>query len=197
MALTFNFASAQTEIDGTTNLRTTTTTTYAAGPITIVTSGAAINQEGVTFNLQATVTPNNAANDGSAFIESSATNRWGVDNVLIDGPNGESVIVTDISIVDFNANGTGYTEAAISNLHFEGITFRGATNTADNPRITVNGASAPGTFDVGQLAQNQYVEFGVEFMNVPGDTFTVGGTEDVTSVTLTNATTAGADSFQV
>ncbi|MDB2385243.1 T9SS type A sorting domain-containing protein [Polaribacter sp.] len=201
MALSFNFASAQTDVDGTTNLRTIGNTTYDPGAITIVSTAdiALTEANGATFKLQATVTPTSTANGTSAFIQSSASgNRWGVDNALIDGNNGESVMVTDITIIDFNANGSGYTESAISNLHFEGITFRGAQGTADNPRVTVDGANA-GTFDLGVIPQNGLVPFGIEYTNAsdPTATYTVGGTDDVTNVTLTTATTTFQNAFQV
>lgn len=195
------FVSAQTEVDGTTNLRTIGDTTYAAGTATIVSTAdiAVTEANGATFKIQATLTPNSTANGASAFIQSSASgNRWGVDNSLIDGNNGESVIVSDITIIDFNANGSGYTESAISNLHFEGITFRAAQGAADNPRITVNGANA-GTTDLGVIPQNGLVPFGIEYTNAsdPTATYTVGGTDDVTSVTLTNATETFQNSFQI
>ena len=201
MALTFNFASAQIEIDGNTNLRTIGNTTYSPGAATIVSTAdiALAEANGATFKLQATLTPTSTANGASAFIVSSASgNRWGIDDSLIDGNNGESVVVTNISIIDFNANGSGYTEAAISNLHFEGITFRAASAVTDNPRITVNGANA-GTTDLGVIPQNGLVPFGVEYTNIsdPADTYTVGGLEDVTSVTLTNATETFQNNFQI
>lgn len=201
MVLSFNFVSAQTEIDGTTNLRTIGNTTYTTGAATIVSTSdiALAEANGATFKLQATLTANSTANGASAFIVSSASgNRWGVDNALIDGNNGESVVVTDISIIDFNANGSGYTESAISNLHFEGITFRAAQGTADNPRITVNGANA-GTTDLGVIPQNGLVPFGIPYTNAsdPTETYTVGGLEDVTSVTLTNATATFQNSYQI
>ena len=193
MVFSFTFASAQVATQYKFNLRIAQSI-YPAGPVTMISDEIAL--EGTTFKIQAIVTPSSTA--GSSFIESNANRRWGVDNSTIDGNLGETAVIDAISIVDFNDNGTGYTVGAISNLHFDAITLRGVNGANDDPRITVDGATNPGTFDLGQAVNTtETITFGVAWENAATTSYTVGGTDDVTSITLTTATTNFQNSYQV
>ncbi|MDO6737748.1 T9SS type A sorting domain-containing protein [Wenyingzhuangia sp. 2_MG-2023] len=177
-------ANAQVATEYTYNLRTASDSTYVAGAITLISDE--ITKEGTTFKIQAIVTPSSTA--GSSYVESNASNRWGVDGATIDANLGESATINAISVVDFNANGTGYLESSISNLHFDGITVRGGDNqSVDNPSITVDGVNS-GTYDIGQtVSTTETITFGVPFVNLAGESFTVGSDNDVTSITMTTA----------
>ncbi|MBU2929870.1 T9SS type A sorting domain-containing protein [Winogradskyella psychrotolerans] len=189
IALGSSFATAQVATDYTSNIRSDASiTTYPDGPAVMVTEE--LTHEGTTFKIQMTVTPGGTATHVGT---TGANRRWGVgdsadvDNTitLFEGDEDESATIDGISVVDFNDNGTGYTVDAISNLHFDAITIRGAQGDADNPSVTVDGTNA-GTFELGTLATTTTTfEFGVEFMNAAGDPFTVGDTDNVSAITLT------------
>lgn len=200
LVLSATFATAQTASDYTYNLRTLASTNYTAGAMNMTSDE--ITQEGTTFKIQVTVTP--TSSNGSAFISSNGNNRWGVGDSdgtnttsTIDGNHGDKAVISSLSIIDFNDNGTGYTVDAISNIHFYGIYIRGGSGTNDNPRVTVDGSNS-GAFDLGQLANTQeFVVFGQEFSNLAGTAFTVGAAGEVTTITLENASTHYLNSFQI
>ncbi len=206
ITLSASFATGQTAIDGVSVLRSLATTDYPDGTANIISNQVVeVTVEGgvkVSFKLQAVVTPTGNA----TFVGTTTQPYWGVGTstnsenpkTTFDGNHNDAATITTISVVDFNANGTGYTESAISNLHFDGITIRGADNhNADSPLITVNGAT-PGPFTLGKLADpNQEIDFGVAFNNLAGDSFTIGGTADVTSITLACATTNWKNIYQI
>ncbi len=176
-------------------------TQYPDGATTFMSSE--LTHAGTTFNLQITVTP---VGSPTFFVGTTGANRrWGIgdsadpDNgpTTIEGHKDEGVTIDGISVVNFNSNGTEYTEDAISDLDFNAITIRSGNGNNDNVRITVDGA-VPGPFDLGQLeTTTTTVEFGVPFSNQEGTSFTVGDVDDVTSISLTNATPNFQNAFQV
>ncbi|MBU3011375.1 T9SS type A sorting domain-containing protein [Polaribacter vadi] len=191
--LGFSQVNAQTATAYPTDLKPIVSTVYATGAITVVSDEIAL--EGTTFKIQATITPASTAVD--PFIESNATSVWGVNNAQFNGQLAESAVINSISIVDFNANGTDYSDSAISNLHFSGISFSGAQGHArDNVGIVVDGANA-GSFETGKTAvSDTTITFGTEYFNAasteagstPGTGITVGSAGDVTSITVNSGT---------
>ncbi|MBU2939196.1 T9SS type A sorting domain-containing protein [Lacinutrix sp. C3R15] len=189
IALGSAFATAQVATDYSANIRSDAAiTAYPDGPANMISEE--LTHEGVTFKIQMTVTP---AGTGTYVGTTGANRRWGIGDsadagnteTLFEGDEDESATISNISIVDFNDNETGYTQGAISNLHFDALTIRGAQGSADNPSITVDGTN-PGTSELGQLsATTTTFEFGVEFSNLAGTTFTVGDPDNVSSITLT------------
>ncbi|MDO6792597.1 T9SS type A sorting domain-containing protein [Tamlana sp. 1_MG-2023] len=181
IALGSTFASAQTAtVYEAPNLRVPTNI-YAPGAITMVSEE--LTHEGTTFKLQVTATPSSSVAD--SYIESNAGLRWGVNGNSQEGDTNETVVYNNITIIDFDDHGTGYTAAAISGLHFVSLGIRAANNNAaDNPRIIVDGSNA-GTFDIGQLtATSTNVLFGDPLTNTAGTVHTVGSVGDVTSVSV-------------
>ena len=199
IALGSTLTSAQVATEYQVNLRTTASTDYAPGTVDIISDG--LTAEGTTFKIQATITPGG----NGTFVGSSAQRRWGIGNsdtdnetTTFDGNYEESAVINAITIVDFNDNGTGYTVAALSELHFDAITIRAANGANDNPRVTVDGATNAGTYDLGQLSgATETVDFGVEFMNAAGTVFTLGDTDTVSSITLANASTNFQNAYQI
>ncbi|MGJ8550753.1 T9SS type A sorting domain-containing protein [Winogradskyella wichelsiae] len=195
IALGSTLTSAQVATEYQVNLRTTASTDYAPGTVDIISDE--LTAEGTTFKIQATITPGG----NGTFVGSSAQRRWGIGNsdtdnetTTFDGNYEESAVINAITIVDFNDNGTGYTVAALSELHFDAITIRAANGANDNPRVTVGGA----TYDLGQLSgATETVIFGVEFMNAAGTAFTLGDTDTVSSITLANASTNFQNAYQI
>jgi hypothetical protein len=193
LALSSTFASAQTATAYPTDLKLIADNVYADGAITVTSDEIAL--EGTTFKIQATITPSSEAAD--PFIQTNADSLWGVNNSQFNGNLVESAVINTLSIVDFNANGTGYTESAISNLHFSGVAFVGAQGHArDNVGITVDGAAA-GDYETGKTAVSETtITFGTEYFNAaateagstPGTGITVGSAGDVTSITLNTGT---------
>ncbi len=160
-----------------------------------------IAAEGVTFKIQVTVTPGGTG----TFVATNANKLIGIgsggaDNnpVILEGDEQESLILSDLTVIDFDPGTTGLDASAISDLHFHSINFRNAQSVADHPLITVNG-DAPGTYDLGDLSVNFRVAFGVEFINnaVMPETFTVGDTSNVTEITLANGTTEPNDVYNL
>jgi hypothetical protein len=175
-------------------------TVYPDGPANFVSGEVAIF--GVTFNVQITLTP---GGDG-VYIGSTATRRSGVGNnasstgtntpSTIEGDENESVTVSSIQIINFNAGTTTYSISDLADLHFESFTIRLANGADDNPRITVNGTN-PGTFDLGQLAGGtEVLPVGVAFTNLAGTSITVGDPDNVTSLEIATATTSASNVFQ-
>lgn len=159
---------------------------------TILVKTDPIQVEGVEFTIQAEIVPSGTS------IVSNANRRWGVDDANLDGANSESVTISNLTVQDFNDNGTGYTAAAISNLRFYSVALFNMHNSSDVPRITVDGANG-GTTDIqGPFTRTQTIVFGTSFDNVadPVVSYTIGG-DDVTSITLAHATTEAANNFQV
>ncbi|MGJ8592751.1 MAG: T9SS type A sorting domain-containing protein [Aquaticitalea sp.] len=199
LALGSSMATAQVATEYQVNLRTLESTDYAPGTVDIISDELTL--EGTTFKIQATITPGG----NGTFVGSSAQRRWGIGNSVtdnetttFDGNYEESATINGITLVDFNANGTGYTAAAISDLHFHALTVRAANGANDNPRITVDGASNSGTFDLGQLVgATETIEFGVAFANLAGTSFTLGDAENVSTITLANATTNFQNAYQI
>ena len=200
IALGSTFVSAQESTEYFENLRSDADITeYPAGAVSLVSEDLTL--EGVTFKIQVTVTPGG----NGTFVGTTGSNRrWGIgsddadnNSSTIDGNYGESVTIDEISVVDFNDNGTGYTIDAISNLHFNAVTLRSVNGDQDNPRITVNGSNS-GTFDLGSTTNTatETIVFGEEVVNVVTPV-TIGTTNDVTSITLANATEHFQNSFQV
>lgn len=187
--LEFNVASAQVATDYTTNVRCDGTITAYPDGAAIMTSDE-LTHEGTTFKIQMIVTPGGTG----TFVGTTGGNRrWGIGDssdagntaTLFEGDEDESATINALSVVDFNDNGTGYTVGAISNLHFDALTIRGAQGSADNPSVTVDGTNA-GTFELGQLSTTTTTfEFGVEFTNLAGTAFTVGDADNVSTITLT------------
>ncbi|MDO6597934.1 T9SS type A sorting domain-containing protein [Oceanihabitans sp. 2_MG-2023] len=186
-----SFVSAQVATEYTTNVRSDATITEYPDGAAIMVSDE-LTHEGTTFKIQMTVTPGGS---GTFVGATGANRRWGIGNSndddssnnssLFEGDEGESAIIDGISIVDFDANGTGYDVGAISNLHFDALTIRGAQGNADNPSITVDVAPV-GPFELGTLSTTTTTfEFGVEFSNLGGDLFTIGDTDNVNSIALT------------
>jgi len=203
LTLSSAFVSAQVAKDTIVSARTLAAgTTYESGAINLIT--ADLNHEGVSFKIQFTVTPNSTANGADANIASNNNNRWGVDDDRFDGELGESAVLSGLTIIDFNDNGTGYTSDAISNLHFNGIQIFAASNRAeDNPTIQVDGANS-GTFEIGQTTDNStIITFGTEYFNQAavdagtinaGEGITVGSAGDVSTITL--STGSGTPTFR-
>lgn len=194
-----SFASAQTATEYFENLRSDATITeYPNGAIELTSDQLTI--EGVTFNVQATITP---GGNGTFVGTTGGNRRWGIGSAVaennsatIDGNYEELAVIDNISIVNFAANGTGYTESAFSNLHFDGITLRGVNGAFDDARIIVDGTN-PGTTDIGTTTNTtETITFGVEFQNITTPV-TIGDTDAVTSITLANATTDFRNSYQV
>jgi len=156
--------------------------------------------EGTSFKIQAVVTPSSdVVSPAVPSIVSNASDRWGVDDASFDGHLAESAVINSISIVDFNANGTGYTASAISEMYFKSITIRGANgHNLDSPKITVNGTTNPGEFIIGKTnITTETISFGVSYTNSVPATMTVGGINDVTSITLANTNSSFRDSWQI
>lgn len=199
----FTQVNAQTETEYATSIRPDATIlTYPNGAANFI-SGE-ITHEGATFKLQLTATP--SGND-NAFIGNATNRRFGVGDSTdaTNTPNflnsdfGDVITFNTLEVIDFNDNGTGYTEAAISKLNFRAITIRSGHGAADNASITVDGATNAGTFELGQLATiNEVLEFGVEYTNQASTPFTIGSQEgDITTVTATNGATDGVSNFQL
>ncbi|WP_405563306.1 T9SS type A sorting domain-containing protein [Polaribacter sp. Asnod6-C07] len=199
----FTKANAQTETEYATSIRPDATIlTYPNGAANFISDE--ITKEGVTFKLQLTATPSGNEN---AFIGNATNRRFGVGNStdetnpanLLNSEFGDMITFNTLEVIDFNDNGTGYTEAAISKLNFKAITIRGGHGAADNASLTVDGATNAGTFELGQLATvNEVLEFGVEYTNQASTPFTIGSQEgDITTVTATNGATDGVSNFQL
>ena len=165
----------------------------------VITSGE-IAIEGVTFKIRASVTLG-----GNATEMNSNGDVWGVGEAgetnrsdVFEGDEEESATINSLTIINFVAGGTGYTENNISNLHFHSMNFRNAKHATDMPTITVNGTN-PGTDNLGKLTQSFNVIFGVEFDNKAASaaTFTVGDDSNVTSITIENGSVDSADVFNV
>uniref|UniRef100_UPI004048BE4E T9SS type A sorting domain-containing protein n=1 Tax=Mariniflexile sp. TaxID=1979402 RepID=UPI004048BE4E len=201
MALSFTFASAQVvTVYEDAVLDPPADTVFPAGPIQLTSSEIAI--EGVTFKIQVTATPGGNA----TFFQSNAnmilgTGTGGInDNPnTFEGDEGESATINGLTVVDFNPGTTSYTVDAISDLHFHSINFRNAQHSTDQPLITVNGNGPNGPHNLGDLASNYQVTFGVEFTNNdivnPPATFTVGDDSTVTEITLANGSTEANDVY--
>jgi hypothetical protein len=165
------------------------------GSVTMVSDEFTV--EGTTFKIQALVTPSSLL--ATPSIVSNTNDRWGVDNATFDGHLAESAVINSLSIVDFNDNGTGYTASAISAFYFKAIIIRGADGQAlDSPKITVDGTTNPGVFEIGKTNNtNETISFGVPYTNSVPETITVGGTTDVTSITLATTNNSFRNSWQI
>ncbi|MGJ8762175.1 MAG: T9SS type A sorting domain-containing protein [Polaribacter sp.] len=201
MALSFANANAQTTVSKTGNIRLYSGT-YDAGTVDIVSNEIA--QDGVTFKLQATLTPNSTA--GSAFLAATNKHRYGVDGTTIDGDKGESIEISNLTVIDFDPGTTPYTVDAISDIHYTGVTLNAANGVGDQPLFTVVGGSNTGDFNIGQTSSAfATINFGTEFFNqaavtageVAGSGITVGNTTGVTSFTLANGSALATDSYQI
>jgi hypothetical protein len=199
----FTQVNAQTETEYDTSIRPDATIlTYPNGAANFISDE--ITREGVTFKLQLTATPSGNEN---AFIGNATNRRFGVGDStdetnpanLLNSEFGDTITFNTLAVIDFNDNGTGYTEAAISKLNFKAITIRGGHGATDNASLTVDGATNAGTFELGQLATvNEVLEFGVEYTNQASTPFTIGSQEgDITTVTATNGATDGVSNFQL
>lgn len=199
MALSFTNANAQTEdVLISSNIRTVGSTVYAGGAFDIVTGVQTV--EGTTFKIQATLTPNSTASGSAAYIESNASNRYGVDGPALDGDMVESITTSNLTVIDFDPGTTNYTVDAISDLHFTGVTLFNMNGANDQPLFTIVGGTNPGTFNIGQgAARSGTITFGAPYANGadPVVETTVGSTTGVTAFTLTNGSTEATDSYQI
>jgi hypothetical protein len=199
MALSFANANAQTEdvlIES--NIRTTTTFVYDGGAVDIVSGEQSV--EGTTFKIQATLTPTSTASGSGAYIQSTNRNRYGVDGTAIDGNLGESIVTSNLTVIDFDPGTTTYTVADISNLHFTGVVLFNVDDADDQPLFTIVGGTNPGTFNIGKaVANSATITFGTPFANGadPVVETTVGSTTGVTAFTLSNGSTEATDSYQI
>jgi hypothetical protein len=72
------------------------------------------------------------------------TTAWGVANSSMNA--GESALIDNLRVVDFNANGGSFTIGDITHLSFKQVKYQAATVAADSGSITANGNGVTNTW---------------------------------------------------
>jgi uncharacterized protein YegP (UPF0339 family) len=178
---------------------TGTHTPDGSGNVTFET--ATLSHEGADFKLQVTMTPKSSIDgEGTSTtltpqgIISDGT-TWAVpytdpsmaiaDNTAIafDADFRDEVTVSSIVVFDFQANGSGYTAAAITDMYFKSIAVNIANNRFDKVEFNINSGDL---INVGKLASiAEVIPFEDEYANAGGTIFTLSN-EAVTTFRLSN-----------
>lgn len=160
-----------------------------------------ITQEGATFKLQITIAPKSSEDGpgGSAILISqdivSDGTTWAVaytdpngviassTAVSIDANYKDEATISSIVVTDFLDNGSGYTAAAITNLHFLSLGVNIANHKFDKTELNINGGAL---VNVSKLASGaEVIPFESEYSNAAGSTFVLSN-EAVTTFRLSN-----------
>ena len=197
MAITLGVTNANaqtTDVNATADVIAMADSTYVAGAVTMKTG--TLTHDGATFKLQITVTPS-----GTGLVRSNGTD-WGVGQTGDTNTNFQSdqtdytATVSNIEIVDFEAGGTGYTQASVSDLAFNSVTIINSQNKFDKFEIGANGATAT-QFGKGNTSSEE-IPFNSEYTSGGGTTATLSAAS-VTyfSISTGQVNTASSNNWRV
>ena len=165
---------------------------------------ATLTHELATFTLQVTIAAKSSIDGAAASttltpqgIIADGTS-WGVTytdpNMVLpddlaqtfDADSRDEATVSSIVVTNFMANGSGFTDAAITDMYFQSIVVGIGNNKFDKTEFEINGGSF---INVGKLASlSDVIPFESEYANAGGTKYTLSN-EAVTSFKLLNNNT--------